>query len=159
MRAQMQVQSERLARGSGDEERARIDPIVYVAEARRLQARAMAAAVGAGRRALRGGLSGVAAVLRRLWQPLARWSDRRRAIGRLTELDDRLLADIGLRRGDIALAVDGLLADPRVARQSPDAAVTERLLEGKRCPAQAASANANRPAASTQPERISDLAA
>jgi hypothetical protein len=55
MRAQMQVQSERLARGPADEQWARIDPIVYLAEGRRRQAQAMAAAIGAGWRALRWG--------------------------------------------------------------------------------------------------------
>jgi uncharacterized protein YjiS (DUF1127 family) len=157
-RAQVQIQSERLARGSGSEEWARIDPLVYVAEARRLQARAMAEALGAGWRALGRGLSGLAALVRRtLLEPLARKSERRRAIGQLADLDDRLLADIGLRRGDIALAVDGLLADPRVARRTP--AVTERLLAGERCPVLTATANSNRPAASVQRGRMPDRAA
>ena len=39
MRAQMQVQPERLARGSATREGARIDPIIYIAEARRRQIR------------------------------------------------------------------------------------------------------------------------
>jgi uncharacterized protein YjiS (DUF1127 family) len=162
MRAQMQVQPERLARGPANEQWARIDPTVYVTAARRLQAQAMAAALGAGWRALRWGLSGLAALVRRqLLQPLARRSERKRAIGRLAELDDRLLADIGLRRGDIALAVDGLLADPRVTRRSPAAAtaVNERLLEGERWPAQAGSANSNRPTATAQRDRVRDRAA
>ena len=145
MRAQRQVQPERLARGSVDETWARIDPIVHITEARRRQARAMAEAMRAGSRALRRGLSGLAALLRQLPERLARRSERRRAIGQLAELDDRLLADIGLRRGDIALAVDGLLADPRMRRPAPGAAVTERVLEGARCPMPAASANSNRP--------------
>jgi uncharacterized protein YjiS (DUF1127 family) len=160
MRAQMQVQPERLARSSGNQERARIDPTVYLAERRRRQTRAMAAAIGAGSRAVRWGLSGLAALVRRqLWEPLAGRSERRRAIGQLAELDDRLLADIGLRRGDIALAVDGLLADPRVTRRVPARALTERLPEGKRCPVPAASANSNRPDAPAQPNRVPDLAA
>jgi uncharacterized protein YjiS (DUF1127 family) len=158
MRAQMQIQSERLARGSGNEEWARIDPLVYVAEARRLQARAMAEVLGAGWRALGRGLNGFAALVRRqLFQPLARRSERRRAIGRLAELDDRLLADIGLRRGDIALAVDGLLADRRVTRRP--LAVAERLLEGERWPVPTATANSNRPDAPTQRGRVPDRAA
>jgi uncharacterized protein YjiS (DUF1127 family) len=162
MRAQMQVQSERLARGPADEQWARIDPIVYLAEGRRRQAQAMAAAIGAGWRALRWGLSSVAALVRRqLLEPLTRRSERKRAIGRLAELDDRLLADIGLRRGDIELAVDGLLADPRVTRRAPAQApaVTERLLAGERCPAQAASANSNRPPAAAQRDGVRDRAA
>jgi hypothetical protein len=160
MRAQMQVQPERPARGSVDEEWARIDPIVYLAEGRRRQARAMAEAIVAGSRALRWGLTGLAALVRgRLLQPLARRSERRRAIGRLAELDDRLLADIGLRRGDIALAVDGLLTDPRVKRREPVAAVTERVLEGERCPVPAASANSNRLASPGLSDRVPDRAA
>ena len=162
MRAQMQVQSDRLARGFANEEWARIDPIVYLAEGRRRQARAMAEAIGAGRRALRWGLTALAALVRRhLLAPLARRSERRRALGQLTGLDDRLLADIGLRRGDIELAVDGLLADPRMSRRTPvaAAAVTERLLEGGRRPVPAATANSNRPNAPAQPDRAGDLAA
>jgi uncharacterized protein YjiS (DUF1127 family) len=157
MSAQMQVQPERLARGAGNE--ARIDPIVYLAEGRRRQARAMAAAIGAGWRALRWGLTGLAAMVQRqLLEPLARRSERKRAIGRLAELDDRLLADIGLRRGDVQLAVDGLLADPRVTRRAPGA-VTERVLEGERCPVPAATANSNRPDGPAQRERVRDRAA
>ena len=154
MRAQMQVQPERLARGPGHE--ARIDPIVYLAEGRRRQARAMAEAIGAGRRALQWGLTGLAALV-----GLARRSERRRALGQLAELDDRLLADIGLRRGDIQLAVDGVLADPRVSRRTPvaAAAVTERLLEGEHCRLPAGTANSNRPDAPAQPDRAGDLAA
>ncbi len=162
MRAQMQVRSERPARGAVNEEWARIDPIVYLAEGRRRQARAMAEAIGAGARALRWGLTGLAALVgRQLLQPLARRSERRRAIGRLAELDDRLLADIGLRRGDIELAVDGLLADPRMSRRTPvaPATVTERLLEGGRCPLPTSTANSNRPDAPAQPDRMADLAA
>jgi uncharacterized protein YjiS (DUF1127 family) len=161
MRAQMQVQSERLARGSDAQERARIEPLLYVAEARRLQARAMAEAIGAGSRALRRGLSGLAAVVRRLFEPLARRLERDRAVRQLAGLDDRLLADIGLRRGDIALAVDGLLADPRVTLRAPapSGALTERLPEGERCPVPAGSANSNRSAVQAQPDRARVLAA
>ena len=159
MRAQMQVQPERLARGSAHYEGARIDPIIYIAEARRRQARAMAEALRAGSRALRWGLSGFAALARQLPGWLARRSERRRALGQLAQLDDRLLADIGLRRADIALAVDGLLADPRVRRRAPAAAVTERVLEGARCPAPAASANSNRPDGPAPRDRMPGRAA
>jgi uncharacterized protein YjiS (DUF1127 family) len=160
MRAHMQPQSERLARGPLHDERARIDPIVYVAEARQHQARAMAEAIGAGSRALRAGLAGLAGLVRRqLLEPIARRSERKRARGQLAALDDRLLADIGLRRGDIALAVDGLLADPRMRRRIPAAAVTERLLEGGRCPTPAATANSNRPDATAPRDRAPDRAA
>jgi uncharacterized protein YjiS (DUF1127 family) len=160
MRAHTQPQSERLARGPLHDERARIDPIVYLAEGRSRQARAMAAAIDAGSRVLRARLSGLAALIRRqLLEPLARRSERRRARGQLAALDDRLLADIGLRRGDIALAVDGLLADPRVRRRVPAADVTERLLDGGRCPTPAATANSNRPDAPARRDRAPDRAA
>jgi uncharacterized protein YjiS (DUF1127 family) len=160
MRAQMQLQSERLAREPIDDGRARIDPIVYLAEGRRRQARAMAEAIDAGSRVLRAGLAGLAGLVRRrLLEPLARRSERKRALGQLAALDDRLLADIGLRRGDIALAVAGLLADPRVTRRRPDAVVTERLREGERCPRPAATANSNQPDAPAPRPRATDRAA
>lgn len=43
-------------------------------------------------------------------EPYARRRRRRLAIAQLRALDDRLLADIGVMRGQIELAVDGLLA-------------------------------------------------
>jgi uncharacterized protein YjiS (DUF1127 family) len=51
-------------------------------------------------------------------EPYARGRRRRNAIAQLTALDDRLLADIGLKRSEIELAVDGKLArcDDRVSR-------------------------------------------
>jgi uncharacterized protein YjiS (DUF1127 family) len=157
----MQVPSERLAPGRPESaDRARIDPIVYVAEARRRQARAMAEALDAGRRGLQRGLGGLAAVVQGwLLEPLVKRSERNRALRQLAGLDDRLLADIGLRRGDIELAVDGQLADPRMRRRAPApaAVVTEHLRAGERCPLPAASANSNRPAA--QPDRVTDRAA
>jgi uncharacterized protein YjiS (DUF1127 family) len=160
MRTHVGVQSEPLVRGRpASEDWARIDPIVYVSEARRAQARALAEALSAGWRGLRRGLSGLAALTRRhIVQPLARRSERRRAIAQLTGLDGRLLADIGLRRSDIELAVDGLLADPRVTRRTPApaAVVSEKPLDRPRRPVPAATATANRPA---QPDRIADLAA
>jgi uncharacterized protein YjiS (DUF1127 family) len=68
------------------------------------------------------GRASVADAVRRDWRPLARlfrryvlepYASRRRrrlAIAQLRALDDRLLADIGVTRGQIELAVDGLLA-------------------------------------------------
>jgi uncharacterized protein YjiS (DUF1127 family) len=48
--------------------------------------------------------------LRRLvLEPSGRRSRRRTAIAQLRALDDRLLADIGLTRGQIEVAVDGVL--------------------------------------------------
>src|SRR5918996_818687 len=108
MRAHMQIPSERLGRGPAPEEWARIDPIVYLTAARRLQARAMSEAIGAGWRWFRRGVTGLASLLQdRLLEPIARRSQRQRALAELAAMDDRLLADIGLQRSDIALAVDG----------------------------------------------------
>ena len=68
------------------------------------------------------GRASAADAVRRDWRPLARlfrrgvlepYARRRRrrhAIAQLRALDDRLLADIGVMRGQIELAVDGLLA-------------------------------------------------
>jgi uncharacterized protein YjiS (DUF1127 family) len=53
----------------------------------------------------------LARLLRRyVLEPYARRRRRRIAIAQLRALDDRLLADIGVTRGLIELAVDGLLA-------------------------------------------------
>jgi uncharacterized protein YjiS (DUF1127 family) len=146
MSAHLPVQSERLASPpSGGEDWARIDPTVFMAEGRRLQARAMA-------EAFRSVADGLAAVVRRLRERLARRSARKRAVHLLAGLDDRLLADIGLRRADIELAVDGRLADPRMRRQ---AALAE-LLEGRHRPLPAAPANSNRP---VPPQPVPGLAA
>jgi uncharacterized protein YjiS (DUF1127 family) len=144
MSAHMPVQSERLASDrSAGEDWARIDPTVFVAEGRRLQARAMAEALGAGWRGLHWAVDSFARMLRELPERLAKWSARHRAVHQLAGLDDRLLADIGLRRGDIELAVDGRLGDPRVRRR---AAMPEMALEGRRSALPPAPANSNRSA-------------
>ena len=53
----------------------------------------------------------LAPLLRRyVLEPYARRRRRRIAIAQLRALDDRLLADIGVMRGQVELAVDGLLA-------------------------------------------------
>ena len=144
MGAYMPVQSERLAPDrSAGEDWARIDPTVFVAEGRRLHARAMAEALGAGWRGFRWGIHGLTAAARELRERLARRSARHRAVHQLAGLDDRLLADIGLRRGDIELAVDGQLGNPRVRRHG---AMEELVLEGRRSALPAAPANSNRSA-------------
>jgi uncharacterized protein YjiS (DUF1127 family) len=121
MRAHMPNQAE-LARGRATEEWARIDPTIFVTRARQLQAQAMAEAIGAGWRGIRRGLSGLTGLVRaHLLEPIGRRLQRQQALAALAAMDDRLLADIGLRRGDIVLAVDGRLADPRVARRRPAA--------------------------------------
>jgi uncharacterized protein YjiS (DUF1127 family) len=135
MRAHMPNQSELAGGRSAPEQWARIDPTIYITAARRLQARAMAELIGAGWRHVRRGVAGLAGLARRLVAPIAKRSQRRRALAALAAMDDRLLADVGLRRSDIELAVDGRLADPRVTRRAPAA------------PAPA------------QPDRVSDLAA
>jgi uncharacterized protein YjiS (DUF1127 family) len=144
------------------EEWARIDPVIYVTAARRLQAQAMSEAAGAGWRGIRRALTGPAGLARRyLLEPLVRRSQRQRALAELGAMDERLLADIGLRRSDIELAVDGRLADPRMTRRASAGAtaVSDRLLEGERCPTSAVPANANRPSAATGPDRVPGLAA
>ena len=146
MRTHMRVAAESLAGELPTSAHgARIDPIVYVTEARRAQARAVAEALGAARRNLRRGFGALAGIGLPLLERLARRSERRRAIAQLSALDGRLLADIGLRRSDIELAVDGLLADPRVTRRGPGPA--------------GAPANSNRPVAATPPDHVTDLAA
>jgi uncharacterized protein YjiS (DUF1127 family) len=159
MRAHMPIRPE-LARGHrAPEEWARIAPLIYVTAARQLQAQATAEAIGAGWRGIRRGLTGLAGLARRhLLEPLARRSERRNALAELAALDDRLLADIGLQRSDIQLAIDGQLADPRVTRRAP-ATVADHLLEGERGLVSAATANRSRPRAPAQPERHPDLAA
>jgi len=48
-------------------------------------------------------------IRRHILEPSVRGRRRRIAIAQLSSLDDRLLADIGLTRGQIELAVDGML--------------------------------------------------
>ena len=126
MTTHMPVRSVPLGRGRpANASWARIDPIVYASQARRLHARAMVETLGAGWRGFRRMLVGLVGwTQQHLVLPLARRSERRQAIAQLTALDARLLSDIGLRRSDIELAVDGLLADPRVARRTKTPAVS-----------------------------------
>jgi uncharacterized protein YjiS (DUF1127 family) len=162
MHARMPNRSE-LPRGRpAPQEWARIDPTIYVTAARRLQARATAEAIGVAWRGIRRGLGGLAGLTRRhLLEPLARRAQRRRAHGDLAAMDDRLLADIGLRRSDIQLALSGRLADPRLTRRAPAPAAIpgDRLRVGEQHPAAATTANANRRPAPARPDRHPDLAA
>jgi uncharacterized protein YjiS (DUF1127 family) len=144
MGAHMPVQSERPAPDrSRGEDWARIDSTVFMAEGRRLQAGAMAEALATGWRGVRWGVHSLADAVRALWERFARRFARNRAVHLLSGLDDRLLADIGLRRADIELAVDGGLGDPRMRRR---AAMEELVLEDGRRALPAAPANSNRPA-------------
>lgn len=58
----------------------------------------------------------IARALRAGWQALVRRYEERRAIARLRSMDSRMLADIGLSRGQIEGAVRG--TDPDVLRPS-----------------------------------------
>src|SRR5262245_4938750 len=61
--------------------------------------------------ALRPDLLRLARLVRRyILEPYGRWRRREIAIAQLRSLDDHLLADIGLTRGQIELAVDGMLS-------------------------------------------------
>jgi uncharacterized protein YjiS (DUF1127 family) len=60
---------------------------------------------------------------------IARWRQRQRAYGELMALDDRALADIGIRREQIRAIVDGYHAAARrtVARDTAsDVALSDR---------------------------------
>ena len=50
---------------------------------------------------------------------IARWRQRQRAYGELMALDDRSLADIGIRREEIRAIVEGFQAEPRRAPAAP----------------------------------------
>lgn len=69
-------------------------------------------------------LKDAAAALSRLVNPLrdaliavARWRRQQRAQAELVQLDDRLLADIGISRSQIDAAIIGSLGTPRCARK------------------------------------------
>ncbi len=68
------------------------------------------------------GLSQIVARLTRAWQ-------RRRLVGRLGELDDRLLADIGITRQDVASALaESIFVDPseKLAARAHEAKLARR---------------------------------
>lgn len=66
-----------------------------------------------------------ARVIREFFKKLAGWVRRRAAIARLRRLDDRMLKDIGLNRGEIESAVLGFPRD-----RQPRGAVPVRTLTG-----------------------------
>ena len=53
----------------------------------------------------------------------ADWRQRRRSYGELMALDDRSLADIGIRREEIRAIVEGVQAEPRRAPAPAEASV------------------------------------
>jgi uncharacterized protein YjiS (DUF1127 family) len=59
--------------------------------------------------------------LRRIAAGLRLWHIRRRATRELLSLDDRLLRDIGLSRGEIWAAVQGALEEPETLTPEPAA--------------------------------------
>ena len=140
--------------GSVDQMSAPLDPLVYLTAARSAQARALAEALGSVWR-------GLTMLRERIKERRARRSERRRAIAQLMQLDDRLLNDIGLRRSDIELAVDGLLADPRVTRRQPAAAASPAEQPGRPAPAvvPAARVDADQSPVPAPPEPPTELAA
>lgn len=101
-------------RTHGADARLMVDPSATGA-ARPLDDEAPANELAALGRDLRRAAMALASRLNRwLVRPLTRQVRRRRAIAQLGQLDARLLADIGLRRSDIELAVDGHLASDRL---------------------------------------------
>jgi uncharacterized protein YjiS (DUF1127 family) len=73
--------------------------------------------------------------LRRIAAGLRLWHSRRRATRALLSLDDRLLRDIGLTRGEIWAAVHGALQDretvaPRPAAPAVDIALSDDAVGG-----------------------------
>ena len=108
-----------------------------MAEARRMQSEVFG-------RMVRMAGARVAGVLRAgLMAPVVRWIHRRRAINELEQLDDRMLADIGITRWEIPMVVAGTLVRP--TPQSRPAAI--RPLEIGRDAGDAVPANSDRAAA------------
>ncbi len=72
------------------------------------------------------------AILRLGLAPLRRvgtWRKRRLAIRELERLDEYLLADIGLDRGQIRFVIDGLTGAAAPAAQEPGPVALERCLD------------------------------
>lgn len=97
-----------------------VDLESYLRRGRELRAQALRASLGAIAQALaalaRRAYRGAGAIGRRALAGAKRAHERRRATRALLELDDRLLKDIGLTRGQIHAAVDGLFSSPPSAR-------------------------------------------
>ncbi len=104
---------------SGDRLR-QMDLEHYLRRGRELRAQALRAALGASVRGLAAlaqrAYRTAAALGRRALVGAQRAHERRRAERALLELNDYLLKDIGLTRGQIHAAVDGLLSSPHTGR-------------------------------------------
>ena len=84
----------------------------YVAHGRGLQAEALRGAFAAVFRPVVRVVTGLAAVLLAGTRSLRLWRRRRVALRELQSLDDRMLKDIGVPRGQILYVVESLLRDP-----------------------------------------------
>jgi uncharacterized protein YjiS (DUF1127 family) len=82
---------------------AAVDHVEINAAARRMQAQALA-------KLLRGIGRGVAAVFGAVTAPYKVWREYQDTYSELTQLDDRMLADIGISRSDIPRVAAGLWA-------------------------------------------------
>ena len=78
--------------------------------------------------------------LARLTSSVSQWLERRRTIVKLSRLDDRILADIGIERADIAEAVR---SGRRSVQRRPDIAWTQPNRVGRRVGAAPARVNDN----------------
>ena len=101
----------------------------YVARGRSLQAEALRGAFAAAFRPVRRVVTGLAAVLLSGARVLRLWRCRRVALRELQSLDDRMLKDIGVPRGQILHVVDSLLRDP-ADRPAPRSAEVLPLRRG-----------------------------
>jgi uncharacterized protein YjiS (DUF1127 family) len=115
--------------------------------ARRQQGQALAALLHASGVMLWRAGSALATLVARIAAPITWRLNRRAAIADLRGLDPRMLADIGLQRGDIELAVDGHLVDERVRHPRSAAATAVTQLRPQLAPETAANRNQTAPAA------------
>ena len=108
---------------------AELDPALIAVKVRQVQARTIAEL-----------LVGLALGLRQMSKLFFKGSRRKRTIANLRSLDDHLLEDIGLRRTDIELAVDGRLNSYQSARPTTPG-LDERFLSSARRMPQPANSN------------------
>ena len=65
------------------------------------------------RQSVHSGVRSLGSVIRRCAETFLSWRERQRAAGHLMMLDDRMLKDIGVARGQIAAMVHGVSGDRR----------------------------------------------